>query len=82
MAGNLLNVIKPQPSAHSDLDLTALAELGAELFFPCPGLGPLSPHPCRSLIRRGLAHCGSSVNGSFLMGAMEEDGTLRGERSF
>lgn len=68
MAGNLLNVIKPQPSAHSDLGLTALAELGAEPFLLCPGLGPLSPQLCRSFISRILAHCGSSVNGSFLMG--------------
>lgn len=81
MAGNLLNVIKPQPSAHSDLGLTALAELGAEPFLPCPGLVPLNPQPCRSLISRGVAHRGSSVNGSFLMEAVEE-GTPRAERSF
>lgn len=45
MTGNPPNVIKPWPSTHSDLGLTALPEPGAEPFLPCPGQGPLGPQP-------------------------------------
>lgn len=74
MAGNPFHVIKPRPSAHSTLGLTALAESEAESFLPHSGWGPLSPQPCRSSAGRGLAHCPDRTVG--------KEGTQRTARSF